>query len=156
MSNLFFEKPILNSPYYYPSQHWELDKTGQPTQKVVTARRRAEFITPIPKPKKRKDLTHDQHQALRVDTNPLHLAKNRATVFFSVIDAVIPLTNSAKPCDYSYRIMQRENISCVEVSTTCRQLKLLSSVGKDRESDCVTTEIRKGITWNKIKPGDVP
>jgi type III restriction enzyme len=54
MSNLFFEKPILNSPYDYPSQHWELDKTGQPTQKVVTARRRAEFITPIPKSKKRK------------------------------------------------------------------------------------------------------
>ena len=54
MSKLFFEKPILNSPYDYPSQHWELDKTGQPTQKVVAARRRAEFITPIPKPKKRK------------------------------------------------------------------------------------------------------
>ncbi len=54
MSNFFFEKPILNSPYDYPSQHWELDKTGQPTQKIVAARRRAEFITPIPKPKKRK------------------------------------------------------------------------------------------------------
>ncbi len=54
MSNLFFEKPILNSPYDYPSQHWELDDTGQPTQKIVEARRQAEFITPIPKPKKRK------------------------------------------------------------------------------------------------------
>ena len=37
-----------------PSQHWELDETGQPTQKIVEARRQAEFITPIPKPKKRK------------------------------------------------------------------------------------------------------
>lgn len=54
MSNLFFEKPILNSPYDYPSLHWELDETGQPTQKIVEARRQAEFITPIPKPKKRK------------------------------------------------------------------------------------------------------
>jgi type III restriction enzyme len=54
MSNLFFEKPILNSPYDYPNQHWELDETGQPTQKVIEARRQAEFITPIPKPKKRK------------------------------------------------------------------------------------------------------
>lgn len=54
MSNLFFEKPILNSPYDYPSQHWELDATGQPTQKIIAARRQAEFITPIPKPKKRK------------------------------------------------------------------------------------------------------
>ena len=54
MSAPFFEKPILNSPYDYPSQHWELDETGQPTQKVIEARRQAEFITPIPKPKKRK------------------------------------------------------------------------------------------------------
>ena len=54
MNSRFFEKPILNSPYGYPSQHWELDKEGQPTQKIMNQRRRAEFITPIPKPKKRK------------------------------------------------------------------------------------------------------
>ena len=54
MSDLFFERPILNSPYQYPVRHWELDPDGQPTQQVVEARRRAEFITPIPKPKKRK------------------------------------------------------------------------------------------------------
>lgn len=59
MSNLFFEKPILNSPYDYPSQHWELDDTGQPTQKVIDARRTAEFVTPIPKPKKRKTKDKD-------------------------------------------------------------------------------------------------
>ena len=47
MSTLFFEKPILNSPYDYPKQHWELDETGQPTQKVIEARRQAEFIEPI-------------------------------------------------------------------------------------------------------------
>lgn len=51
----FFERPILNSPYEYPGRHWELDDQGQPTQKVIDRRRRAEFITPIPKPKKRKD-----------------------------------------------------------------------------------------------------
>ena len=54
MSNLFFEKPILNSPYEYPNRHWELDETGQPTQRIIENRRRAEFITPIPKPRKRK------------------------------------------------------------------------------------------------------
>lgn len=27
MENLFFEKPILNSPYDYPASHWELDET---------------------------------------------------------------------------------------------------------------------------------
>lgn len=55
MSNDFFEKPILNSPYDYPSRHWELDEQGQPTHEIIETRRRAEFITPIPKPKKRKD-----------------------------------------------------------------------------------------------------
>ena len=54
MSNPFFDHPILNSPYACPQRHWELDESGQPTQQIVEKRRRAEFITPIPKPKKRK------------------------------------------------------------------------------------------------------
>src|SRR5215218_7924361 len=53
-SNPFFDAPILNSPYEYPKRHWELDDEGQPTQKVIETRRGAKFITPIPKPKKRK------------------------------------------------------------------------------------------------------
>ena len=54
MTNPFFERPVLNSPYSYPKRHWELDETGQPTQKIIESRRPAEFITPIPKPKKQK------------------------------------------------------------------------------------------------------
>jgi hypothetical protein len=54
MANPFFEHPILNSPYECPRRHWELDPQGQPTQRILENRRRAEFITPIPKPKKRK------------------------------------------------------------------------------------------------------
>ena len=54
MNNQFFEKPILNSPYEYPARHWELDASGQPTQKIIASRRRAEFVTPIPKPKKQR------------------------------------------------------------------------------------------------------
>jgi type III restriction enzyme len=54
MTNPFFDHPILNSPYARPSRHWELDEHGQPTQRTLDIRRRAEFITPIPKPKKRK------------------------------------------------------------------------------------------------------
>lgn len=52
--NPFFDRPILNSPYGYPERHWELDAQGQPTQQIISHRRPAEFITPIPKPKKRK------------------------------------------------------------------------------------------------------
>jgi type III restriction enzyme len=53
-ANLFFERPVLNSPYEYPARHWELDEDGQPTQKIIESRRSAEFITPIPKPRKRR------------------------------------------------------------------------------------------------------
>jgi hypothetical protein len=54
MSNPFFDRPILNSPYEYPRRYWELDDDGQPTQKIIDDRRDAKFITPIPKSKKRK------------------------------------------------------------------------------------------------------
>ena len=60
MANPFFEHPILNSPYEYPKRHWELDPQGQPTQKIIETRRRAEFITPIPKPKKVKGKASQQ------------------------------------------------------------------------------------------------
>jgi len=60
MPEQFFEKPILNSPYEYPSRHWELDASGQPTNRIVDNRRRAEFITPIPKPKKRKKKVNER------------------------------------------------------------------------------------------------
>jgi type III restriction enzyme len=60
MENLFFDKPILNSPYEYPQRHWELDAQGQPTQQIKEKRRRAEYITPIPKPKKRKGAAAQQ------------------------------------------------------------------------------------------------
>lgn len=60
MSNPFFDHPILNSPYSCPARHWELDAQGQPTQQIIESRRRAEFITPIPKPKKRKGKIEQQ------------------------------------------------------------------------------------------------
>ncbi len=64
MDNRFFDQPILNSPYEYPRQHWELDEQGQPTQQIIESRRRAEFITPIPKPRKRKGSAHQQQLVL--------------------------------------------------------------------------------------------
>ena len=39
----FYEKPILNSPYEYPGEHWELDKDRHPTNKVIESRRPASF-----------------------------------------------------------------------------------------------------------------
>jgi hypothetical protein len=54
MDNRFFDRPILNSPYGYPGRHWQLDAQGQPTGDIIEKRRTAQFITPVPKPKKHK------------------------------------------------------------------------------------------------------
>lgn len=52
MGEAFFKSPILNSPYEEPSQHWELDASGQPTNVIVPRRRPSALVSPIPKPKK--------------------------------------------------------------------------------------------------------
>ena len=65
MNTQFFERPILNSPYEYPGQHWEFDESGQPTGQIIDRRRRVSFITPIPKPKKRgqREIVFDEAAA---------------------------------------------------------------------------------------------
>jgi type III restriction enzyme len=65
--NHFFEQPVLNGPYDQPARHWELDPSGQPTQHILPTRRRAEFITPIPKPRKRKGRAEQTTLGLRQD-----------------------------------------------------------------------------------------
>ncbi len=62
MSDAFFARPVINSPYECPARHWELEQ-GQPTQRVIEDRRRAEFVTPIPKPKKRQGSRGSDAQA---------------------------------------------------------------------------------------------
>jgi type III restriction enzyme len=67
MSDLFFEKPILNSPYAYPARHWELDRQGQPTHHILDRRRTAQYVTPsVPKPKHKKG----GQTALALDVGP--------------------------------------------------------------------------------------
>ncbi|MBN1653548.1 MAG: DEAD/DEAH box helicase family protein [Deltaproteobacteria bacterium] len=67
MANPFFDHPILNSPFDCPRRYWELDAQGQPTQRFIEARRRAEYITPIPKPKKRRGVDGAAQQNLLFD-----------------------------------------------------------------------------------------
>ncbi len=62
--------------------------------------------------------------------------------FFSVIDVVGVLTDSTNPRDYWFKMKDRESISGVELSTNCRQLKLIASDGKKYLTDCADT---KGI-----------
>jgi type III restriction enzyme len=51
----FFEQPILNSPYEEPTRYHALDPDGQPLNEPPRdGRRRSELITPVPKPRKKK------------------------------------------------------------------------------------------------------
>jgi len=61
--------------------------------------------------------------------------------WFSVVDVVSALTDSANPRDYWYKMKIRVNSEDgVELSTFCRQLKLESPDGKRYETDCANTE----------------
>ena len=70
MTDRFFESPVLNSPYEYPQQHWELDEERQPTSRVLDARRPAAYVTPVPRPRRRRgqaqqrELVLDEGQGL--------------------------------------------------------------------------------------------
>lgn len=61
--------------------------------------------------------------------------------WFSVIDVIEELTESANPRDYWYKMKIRvlTEDGC-ELSTDCRQLKLVSADGKKYETDCANTE----------------
>ena len=52
MTATFAEQPILNSPYEYPSRHWELEN-GVPTDTIIESRRESEYVTPVPPPRRR-------------------------------------------------------------------------------------------------------
>ncbi len=86
MQNPFFERPIVNSPYEYPRQHWELDPSGQPTGHLIDRRRRVEFITPIPKPKKHH--ASPKQEELNLDEGKGLTTKKQAYDLTSIINEV--------------------------------------------------------------------
>ena len=56
--------------------------------------------------------------------------------WFSVIDVVGVLADSENPRDYWYKMKVREKDDAgVELSTICRQLKLVAPAEKERETD---------------------
>jgi len=61
--------------------------------------------------------------------------------YFSVVDVIDALTESTNPRDYWYRMKDRLEVDeKIELSTICRQLKLISSDGKSYLTDCANTE----------------
>ena len=77
--------------------------------------------------------------------------------WFSVVDVIRALTESVDAKDYWYRLKQREQESSgIELSTFCRQLKMLAEDNKSRETDCANTEalfrIIQSVPSQKAEP----
>lgn len=65
----FFDNPILNSPYEEPRRHHALDEEGQPLEEPPReGRRRSEFITPVPKPRKKRKRADKSQGNLGLET----------------------------------------------------------------------------------------
>jgi type III restriction enzyme len=65
----FFETPILNSPYEEPNRHHALDPEGHPLNEPPReGRRRSEFITPVPKPRKKKQRADKAQRSLGLES----------------------------------------------------------------------------------------
>jgi len=61
--------------------------------------------------------------------------------YFSVIDVVEVLTDSSNPRDYWFKMKQRVTLEDgIELSTICRQLKMIAPDGKMRLTDCANVQ----------------
>ncbi len=83
----------------------------------------------------------DEHKALVVfQDKKIRRAWHDDEWFFSIIDVVEALTESANPRNYWSMLKTRESEHGIELSTNCVQLKLASTDGKQYETDCANTE----------------
>lgn len=70
-----------------------------------------------------------------------HYDENEEVWYYSVIDVVEVLTDSANPRDYWFKMKVRvQSEDGVELSTICRQLKLKAADGKMRTTDVASVE----------------
>jgi len=61
--------------------------------------------------------------------------------YFSVVDVIEILTESANPRDYWFKMKQRVKLEDgIELSTICRQFKLIAPDGKMRMTDCANVQ----------------
>jgi len=70
-----------------------------------------------------------------------HFDEQAEAWYFSVVDVVEALTDSVNPRDYWFKMKQRVHLEDgIELSTICRQLKLVSSDGKKYNTDCANVQ----------------
>lgn len=67
--------------------------------------------------------------------------ENEEQWYFSVVDVVEVLTDSVNPRDYWFKMKKRvHSEDGIELSTICRQFKMVAQDGKLRETDCANVK----------------
>ena len=96
MSNPFFDRPILNSPYASPSRHWELDEHGHP---------RRRFSKPAAEPSSSR--LFQSRRSTRKRRTRMRWCSTRAKVFRPKTSSMIPPRSSTR-----YDKMWTNGVSC--------------------------------------------
>jgi hypothetical protein len=92
-------------------------------------------------PEKKKDVSAPSSGIAVFKNREIRRILNENEWYFSVVDVVAALTESANARDYWFKMKMREKTEAgIELSTICRQLKLEASDGKKYETDCASTE----------------
>ena len=92
-----------------------------------------------------------QDKKIRVTYN-----KEEKKWYFAVVDIIEVLTESVKPRDYWYRLKKREKANGIELSTNCRQFKMMTSDGRMRDTEIADTETLLRIIQSVPSPKAEP
>lgn len=75
------------------------------------------------------------------ESKKIRRQKHDGEWYYSIIDVIEILTESHNPRDYWYRLKKRmESEELTELSTNCRQFKMIAKDGKNRLTDCANRE----------------
>ena len=85
MSDNFFERPILNSPYAYPARHWEL-VDGRPTNKIIEKRSNLRTLA-MPKTAEPWSLTSLREKLIKIGAK---VTSHGRYVTFQMAEVAVP------------------------------------------------------------------
>jgi DNA-damage-inducible protein D len=77
-----------------------------------------------------------ENQLAIFEQKPIRSAEHEGEMYFSIVDIIEVLTDSAKPSNYWNMLKKRDE----QLSTICVKLKLTGLDGKNYPSDCANTE----------------
>lgn len=91
------------------------------------------------------------------ESKKIRRQKHDGEWYYSIVDVIEILTESHNPRDYWYRLKKRmESEELTELSTNCRQFKMIAKDGKNRLTDCANRETIFRIIQSVPSPNAEP